>query len=56
MLETRKAGKRMKEGKGKLSVKVVAAMLEAIAIFLETTKDVSQTVDMIRKMQKRLSE
>lgn len=46
----------MKEGQKKLSAKVVASILEAIATFLETTKDIQKTIDMIRKMQKRLSE
>lgn len=46
----------MKEGQKKLSAKVVAAILESIATFLETTKDIQKTIDMIRKMQKRLSE
>ena len=39
----------------KLSAKVVCAMLEAIARYLETTRSVEKTLEMIREMQKRLS-
>lgn len=46
----------MKEGQKKLSAKVVAAMLESIIVFLETVRDVEKTIELIRKMQKRLSE
>ena len=45
----------MKGTKKKMSAKVVAAILESIATFLETTKDIQKTIDMILKMQKKLS-
>jgi hypothetical protein len=46
----------MKEGNKRLNSKVVSAMLESIIVFLETVKDVDKTIELIRKMQKRLSE
>ena len=46
----------MKEGNEKLNAKIVAAMLESIIVFLETVKDVEKAIELIRQMQKRLSE
>lgn len=51
----KRQGLGMEEGKHKLSAKVVSAMLEAIARYLETTRSVEKTLEMIREMQKRLS-
>ena len=55
-LQNWKAGFQMKEGNKRLNAKIVAAMLESIIVFLETVKDVEKTIELIRKMQKRLSE
>ena len=46
----------MKEGNKRLNAKIVSALLETIIVFLETVKDVDKTIELIRKMQKRLSE